>query len=390
MNKQQQEAQPLSAEQAWRYQRQLTLEGFGLEAQQQLLQAKVAVVGAGGLGSPALLYLAGAGVGEITVIDDDNVDLSNLHRQVIHSSTGVDTPKAASAAARLQDLNPTVTVRPVYKRLTKENAIEILRGADVILDGSDNFGTRHVVSWAAANLGIPHIWASILGFEAQMSVFWAAKGPIYEDLYPTVPPAGSVPTCSQAGVLGPLVGIVGSAMALEALKLLTGIGSPLLGKVGYFDSLQNRWEYIPLSADAQVSSRIIAAGPVVDPTETREADMVFGLFKKSAVPEIKASDISAADTLIDIREANEVAGFRIPGATHIAFSQLSEKDPKAWEKLRKILNKASGRVILYCASGRRSARCWEALQAEKLAGPGAKADIYSLAGGIQAWHSQKK
>ena len=193
-------ASELSAAERAFYSRQLILPEMGYEAQLALKGARVVVLGAGGLGAPALLYLAGAGVGRIVVVDDDFVDASNLHRQVIHTHARVGNSKAESAAESLRSLNPFIEVLPVRERLTEANVDELLSGADVVLDGSDNFESRYVVSAAAARAGIPHVWAAILGFDAQLSVFWAGRGPVYEDLYPQAPAAGSVPSCSTAGV----------------------------------------------------------------------------------------------------------------------------------------------------------------------------------------------
>ena len=208
-----------------RYARQEAL--WGEDGQRKLSGAHVAVIGAGGLGSPALLYLAGAGVGRISLFDDDVVSPSNLHRQVIHTTAAIGAPKTESAAAAVHALNPEVNIT-CYGRLESATALKELRGCDLILDGTDNFDARYLSSWAAHELGIPHVWASILGFDAQLSVFWSGHGPVYEDVFPTAPAPGEVPSCSQAGVLGPVVGVVGSAMALEALKLITGVGTPLI------------------------------------------------------------------------------------------------------------------------------------------------------------------
>lgn len=246
-----------------RYTRQVTL--IGTDAQARIRGARVGVIGAGGLGSPALLYLAAAGVGSIVLVDDDQVSTSNLHRQVIHSSASVGVDKAASAAQRLRDLNPEVEVATHVHRLTWDNALDTFAGCDVILDGADNFDTRHIASHAAARLGVPHVWASILGFEAQLSVFWAGRGPVYEDLFPAPPPPGSVPSCAQAGVLGPLVGVVGSAMAMEALKIITGLGEPMVGRLGYYDSLTGTWEYVPVVADDDVLALVLRAEPRAGP-----------------------------------------------------------------------------------------------------------------------------
>ena len=236
----------LTPQEVSRYRRQLILDGFGPAGQQKLAESHVAVLGAGGLGSPAILYLGVVGVQKITIIDDDHVDVSNLHRQVIHPTAQLGRSKARSAAAEVVVRNPHVEVEAVEERLTSDNALRILQDADLVLDGTDNFTTRHLASAACARLGIPHVWASILGFDAQLSVFDATRGPVYEDVYRTPPPAGSVPSCAEGGVLGPLVGVAGSTMTMEAVKLLTGIGTPLIGRLGYYSGLDGTWEYVPL------------------------------------------------------------------------------------------------------------------------------------------------
>ena len=258
-----------------RYARQEAL--WGTSTQQRLHTSTVAVIGAGGLGSPALLYLAGAGVGRILLFDDDTVSLSNLHRQVIHTTATVGQPKTESAATALNALNPECTVEQ-FSRLTPDTALAQLRGADLIIDGTDNFYSRHLASWAAHELGIPHVWASLLGYDAQLSVFHSGHGPVYEDLFPTDP---QVPSCSQAGVMGPVVGVAGSALAVEALKLLTGIGTPLIGTLGYYDSLAGTWEYIPVCASGAIPAR------PDNPTDVR--------------------DIPEDATLIDVRTAPELS-----------------------------------------------------------------------------------
>ena len=337
-----------------RYRRQITLIG---DRQSLLLGAHVAVVGAGGLGSPALLYLAGAGVGRITLIDDDVVDLSNLHRQVIHTDAGVGRLKAESARDAMLALNPSVQVDLVTERLTWPTAVEVLEGADVVLDGTDNFDTRHVVSAACARLGVPHVWASILGFDAQLSVFHADHGPVYEDLFPTPPPTGAVPNCAQAGVLGPVVGVVGSAMAAEALKLLTGLGEPLIGTLAYYSSLTGRWEYIPVAGSPETVERLRTENP---PSSA----------PVPPVPEVH--DIPEDAVLIDVREPAEVALTTIPGAVNVPLGDvLDGVDPPGLD--------AGHPVVVYCAGGVRSARAVAALAARGITGP------VSLAGGIDAW-----
>ncbi|MFC6257256.1 molybdopterin-synthase adenylyltransferase MoeB, partial [Kocuria oceani] len=230
-----------------RYARHLTVPEIGEEGQRRLKNARVLCVGAGGLGSPALLYLAAAGVGTLGIVDDDVVDSSNLQRQVIHGEAVLGAPKTVSAAARIADLNPLVHVVEHRERLTAANARRVLAGYHLVLDGSDNFGTRYLVSDACELGGIPHVWGSILRFEGQYSVFWGAHGPTYRDLYPVPPAPGTVPSCAEAGVLGVLPGLLGTAMAVEAVKLVTGIGTTMLGRVATYDALSARWWEIPLA-----------------------------------------------------------------------------------------------------------------------------------------------
>lgn len=328
-----------------RYTRQVTL--IGTDAQARIRGARVGVIGAGGLGSPALLYLAAAGVGSIVLVDDDQVSTSNLHRQVIHSSAAVGVDKAASAAQRLRDLNPEVQVLTHTRRLTWDNALDTFAGCDVILDGSDNFDTRHIASHAAARLGVPHVWASILGFEAQMSVFWAGRGPVYEDLFPAPPPPGSVPSCAQAGVLGPLVGVVGSAMAMEALKIITGLGEPMVGRLGYYDSLAGTWEYVPVAANSEVLALVLRAEPPRGPKEV--------------------SEVAPGALVLDVREPEEYADFHLPGSVNVPLGQiLAGTTPPELE---------NGAVVV-CAGGVRSAQAVEALEARGVAG------LASLRGGL--------
>ena len=265
---------PLTAAQRHRYARHLLIPDLGDAGQRRLLAARVLVMGAGGLGSPALLYLAAAGVGHLTIVDDDVVDLTNLQRQVIHDTAGVGTPKAGSAAARVRALNPDVEVgeRPV--RLTRDNAVDLLRGHDLVLDGTDNFPTRYVVNDACAELGLPLVWASVYRTQAQVSVFWKnppgdAAGVDLRDLFPVLPDPATVPSCGDAGVLGALTGQVGSMMVTEAIKLICGIGRPLLGRVAFLDVLDGRQFEIPLAprteefADADPQDGAYCAVPAV-------------------------------------------------------------------------------------------------------------------------------
>lgn len=333
----------LSTDAKIRYARQIAL--WGTEGQAKLADATVAVIGAGGLGSPALLYLAAAGVGTIRLFDDDVVSVSNLQRQVIHATSRVGDPKVASASAALHDLNPEVGVE-TFGRLESATALEQLRGADVIVDGTDNFEARYLASWAAHELGIPHVWASILGFDAQMTVFWSGHGPVYEDVFPTMPAPGTVPSCSQAGVLGPVVGTVGSAMALETLKLITGVGQPLLGKLGYFDALSGTWEYIPLVAGGAVPAQ------PADAAEVRE--------------------IPSGWRVIDVRGLDERAESVIPDSEHFHLDRiLAGENPPGLGQYED--------AIIYCAGGVRSAQAVAALRERGFTG------VLSLRGGINAW-----
>lgn len=236
----------LSPEQLRRYARNLRVPQIGELGQRRLRAATVLCVGAGALGSPALLYLAAAGVGTLAIVDDDDVELSNLQRQVIHGCEAVGRAKTASAAARIRELNPDVQVVEHRRRLDAGSALELVSGCDLVLDGSDNFATRYLVSDACEITGIPHVWASILRFDGQASVFWAQHGPTYRDLHPVPPQPGSVPSCAEAGVLGALPGMLGSTLAMEAMKLIMGTGAPLLGRLSICDALDGSWTQIPL------------------------------------------------------------------------------------------------------------------------------------------------
>ena len=355
-----------------RYRRQLSLAGFGKDAQAKLRNSHVAVIGAGGLGSPALLYLAGAGVGKITIFDSDTVDVSNLHRQVIHTTDKIGVNKAESARQQMVALNPEITVEVVSQRLDENNILGHLRGADVVLDGTDNFATRYNASWACAILGIPHVWASILGFDAQLTVFYADNGPIYEDLFPIPPAPGSVPSCSQAGVLGPTVGIVGSAMALEAMKLITGVGTPLIGKIAYFTALEGTWEYIPLVGNPEVTERVRTTGPTQGAEAFEEPPV------DNAVPTVaEVDEIPNNALIIDVRNPDEVEMFAIPGSVKFPLPRMV--DGETPEEIASAQAKSLP-VVIHCAGGIRSARAVEILNQR-----GFTEGIYSLRGGIDAW-----
>lgn len=369
-----------------RYQRQLSLRGFGRQAQEKLAGSHVVVVGAGGLGSPALLYLAAAGVGALTIIDGDEVSLSNLHRQIIHTTETIGTPKAASARDTIKALNPHIAVAVINAELDREHAREIFAGADLVIDGTDNLGARYLISWAALRSGIPHIWGSILGFDAQVSVFGLGDGPIYEDVFPTPPPPGSVPSCAQAGVLGPVVGVVGSAMALEAIKVLTGIGKPLSGRLGYFDALLGEWEYIPVRANAITRESVLSSGPIrADASEEPGNQLEEGL---------AVDDIAEDAVVIDVREPDEYAEYSVPGALNIPLSTFNGSAQSPGEQASSVIagetlaaqvistvraHDPQHPVVIYCAAGKRSSQAIAYLQATGITRLG------NLRGGIDGW-----
>ncbi|MET4225475.1 molybdopterin/thiamine biosynthesis adenylyltransferase/rhodanese-related sulfurtransferase [Oerskovia enterophila] len=247
--------EPLGPEELARYSRHLALPGIGIEGQQRLRAARVLVVGAGGLGSPALLYLAAAGIGTIGIVDDDRVEVSNLQRQVIHGGSDVGRPKVASARDAIAEVNPHVTVRLHEQRLDADNVLDVLAGYDLVLDGTDNFATRYLVGDAAEIAGIPCVWGSIFRFQGQVSVFWATppggQGVVYRDVFPEPPLPGTVPDCATGGVLGAMCGTIGSVMATEAVKLVTGAGRTLLGRLAVYDSLELTWRHLTVRADPQ-------------------------------------------------------------------------------------------------------------------------------------------
>lgn len=396
------------------YGRQMILPELGQSGQQKLKDAKVAVIGAGGLGAPALLYLAGAGVGTVVLIDDDEVEISNLHRQVIHSFARVGTAKADSAAQTMRELNPTITVQVFKERLTDANADSLLQGATVLMDGSDNFATRYAASRAAARAGIPHVWGAILGFDAQMSIFWRDQAPVYEDLYPVEPAPGSVPNCATAGVIGALAGVVGTSMAMETIKLITGVGQPLTGQVGYYTGLTGRWEYIPLVASPREPAKapnapepMLDEKPALGEPQNATQGLAQGTSQIATQQPKNFSDISnifrvgeaspyglditfddyfdsgdfAGVPLIDVREPHEFKALSIPGAINLPLSVIESvsENRSIDQEIKRILPEKQAAYALYCAAGVRSRTA-----AQKLLTLG-YGSLYSLEGGISAW-----
>ena len=368
-------AADLTAAEVERYSRHLIIPEIGALGQRRLKNAKVLVIGAGGLGSPALLYLAAAGVGTLGIIDDDDVDLSNLQRQVIHGVADVGRPKIESARDAIAALNPLVDVRLHNVRLDASNALELFAGYDLILDGADNFATRYLVNDAAAILGKPYVWGSIFRFDGQVSVFWEKHGPTYRDLYPEAPPAGSVPSCGEGGVFGMLCAAVGSLMVTEAVKLITGVGRSLLGRVALYDALGGSWREIRVSKDP-------AAEPITELTDYEafcgiepagQADTEHSVTATQLATMLASRKAGLKDfDLVDVREPGEYDIVRIDGAVLIPQGRILAGE--AWPEIPQDRD-----VVFLCKAGTRSANV---LAAARKAG---YQRVSHLDGGILAW-----
>jgi molybdopterin/thiamine biosynthesis adenylyltransferase/rhodanese-related sulfurtransferase len=364
----------LSHEEILRYSRHLLLPQVGLQGQQRLKNGRVLVVGTGGLGSPAALYLAAAGVGTIGLVDFDVVEASNLQRQVIHGTATVGRSKLDSAAARLHDLNPHVRIEQFETRLTSANALEILEGFDVVADGTDNFPTRYLVNDACVLLGKPNVYGSIFRFEGQASVFDARRGPCYRCLFPEPPPPGLVPSCAEGGVLGVLPAIIGSVQALEIIKLLLDAGDSLIGRLVLFDALQLRFRELALRKDPACPA--CGAAPTV--TELVDYEAFCGIDSEPAYrgPEISAPalarELRGRDDvlLLDVREPQEFEICRIDGALLLPLGTLPAT-------LGALDDRAA--IVTYCHKGVRSLKALEVLQSAGFA------NVRSLRGGIDAW-----
>jgi molybdopterin/thiamine biosynthesis adenylyltransferase/rhodanese-related sulfurtransferase len=357
-----------------RFSRHLLLPEVGEEGQRRLKNARILCVGAGGLGSPAALYLAAAGVGTIGIVDFDVVDFSNLHRQIIHGTSDVGRSKLTSARERIGALNPDVRVETIEAPFKAANAREIVDGWDVVLDGTDNFAARYVVNDACVLYGKPNAWGSIFRFEGQASVFAAPGGPCYRCLHPEPPPPGLVPSCAEAGVLGVLPGIIGTIQATEALKLVLRVGEPLIGRFLMFDGLKMRFREIKLARDPDCP--ICGANPTIrelfdydeyctssTPAEKRATDVT--------VQELKALiDAGRAPSIVDVREPFEAELCSIPGAMLIPLGEL----PRRLDELPEDRD-----LVVLCKSGSRSARAVAILREKGFA------QARNLAGGILAW-----
>lgn len=356
---------PLTREQLARGSRHLLLAELGVDGQRRLRNAKVCVIGAGGLGAPVLQYLAAAGVGTIGIVDDDVVDVSNLQRQVIHGTADVGRAKVDSAAESIAALDPDIVVTTHGERLTSQNVDAILSGYDVVVDGTDNFPTRYLVNDACVRLGLPEVWGSVLRFDAQTTVFWGRHGPQLRDLFPEPPAADEVPSCAEAGVLGALCGQVGSVMATEVVKLVTGTGESLLGRVLVIDALRGRWSEVPLIGTQHIAPPRKESTMPDDVPITTAPELVARLVAREA----GADDF----LLIDVREPEEFAAGAIPGAVLIPLGSVL--DGSALDGLPR-----DQEIVVQCQVGGRSLTAARVLR-------GLGYDASNLDGGILAWYA---
>src|SRR5258705_1099864 len=372
-------AAELSVDEIRRYSRHLIIPDVGVTGQKRLKNAKVLVVGAGGLGSPALMYLAAAGVGTLGIVEFDTVDESNLQRQIIHGQSDIGRPKAESARDSVREINPYVNVVLHNEALTNDNVMEIFAQYDLIIDGTDNFATRYMVNDAAVLLGKPYVWGSIYRFDGQASVFWAAQGPCYRCLYPEPPPPGMVPSCAEGGVLGVLCASVGSIQVTEAIKVITGIGDPLVGGLMVYDALEMSYRKIRVRKDPNCA----VCGE--NPTRTALIDYrdFCGAVSDEASEAVVGSTITVNELsewlkadksihLVDVREPAEYEIVKIPGSVLVPKGEILNGQALAGMPQDK-------QIVLYCKTGVRSA---ETLAALKAAG---FADAVHVQGGVSAW-----
>jgi sulfur-carrier protein adenylyltransferase/sulfurtransferase len=375
-------ADGLTVDEVRRYSRHLIIPDVGMTGQKRLKNARVLCVGAGGLGSPALLYLAAAGVGTLGIIDFDVVDESNLQRQIIHGQSDVGRSKAQSARDSILEINPHVNVVLHEERLDSDSAMRIFEPYDLIVDGTDNFATRYLVNDACVLLGKPYVWGSIYRFDGQASVFWAEYGPCYRCLYPEPPPPGMVPSCAEGGVLGVLCASVGSIQVNEAIKLIAGIGEPLVGRLMIYDALEMSYRTLPVKKDPECP--VCGKDPTI--TELIDYEEFCGTVSEDAQQAAAGSTITASELkamqdrgenifLVDVREPNEYEIVSIPGATLIPKGEFLSG--AALERLPQ-----DKRIVLHCKSGARSAEC---LAITKSAG---FSDAVHVGGGVLAWVNQ--
>ncbi|MCW4464310.1 ThiF family adenylyltransferase [Glutamicibacter sp. MNS18] len=358
--------EPLDSAELARYSRHLTLPGVGPLGQRRIRNARVLVIGAGGLGSPIINYLVAAGIGSLTVIDDDVVESSNLQRQVIHREADVGRPKAESARDAALRLDANAQVTAITGKLGTDNALELFAGHDLVLDGTDNFATRYLSNDAAELTGTPLVWGTIFRFDGQVSVFAPGRGPMLRDLFPEIPEADSVPSCAEGGVFGTLCAVVGATMAGEALKLICGIGTPLIGRFWRYDALESTTNVLNFAAD-----------PAREPV-TGLVDYQPGCAVPTPVPEIEAGELAEHMTVIDVRQDWERELGAIPGSLHIPLEQILQC---GWDALD--VHGVGGEVVIVCKSGVRSQRAARTLLLERPA-----TTVSSLRGGTVEWFAR--
>ena len=373
----------LTVDEVRRYSRHLIIPDVAMAGQQRLMKAKVLCVGAGGLGSPALMYLAAAGIGTLGIVEFDTVDESNLQRQIIHGQSDIGKSKAQSAKAKIAEINPYVNVVTHEVRLDNSNVMEIFSQYDIIVDGTDNFATRYLVNDACVLLKKPYVWGSIYRFDGQASVFWAEYGPCYRCLYPEPPPPGMVPSCAEGGVLGVLCATIGSIQTTEAIKVITGVGDPMIGSLIIYDALETSFRKIKVRKDPNC--------PLCsqNPTQTEllpDYEAFCGVLSDAAEVAVKDSTITVTELaakiagndnfyLVDVREPSEFEIVRIPGSHLIPKQGFLDGTVLATMPQDKP-------IVLHCKSGVRSAECLAILKGAGFS------DATHVAGGVIAWAKQ--
>jgi sulfur-carrier protein adenylyltransferase/sulfurtransferase len=370
------DAMRLSADELQRYSRHLLMPEVTSEGQKRLKAARILSIGAGGLGSPAALYLAAAGVGTIGIVDFDDVDLSNLQRQILHGTKDIGRRKLESAQDRLRDINPEIEIELHDCRFTSENASQLVAKYDIVVDGSDNFPTRYLSNDVCVFAGKPNVYGSVFRFEGQTTVFAPhLGGPCYRCLFPEPPPPDSVPNCAQAGVLGVLPGIIGMLQAIETIKLIVGIGEPLVGRLLHFDALKVKFRELNLRRDPECP--VCGENPTI--FSPIDYDQFCGARSEDEIPTMSAQElkrkIDAREPfeLIDVREAFEYEIARIDGAKLIPLGEIAERVDELQRERP---------IVVHCHSGRRSAEAVRLLQQRGFA------NVYNLEGGIDAWSDQ--
>ena len=367
---------PLTPDQYDRYRRHLTLPEVGLEGQQALLASRVLLIGTGGLGCPLAQYLAAAGVGTLGLVDFDVVDASNLHRQVLYTTRDIGRPKTEVAAERVRAMNPDVDVRVHATRLTSENAMDLFADYDVVVDGTDNFPTRYLTNDACVLLGKPNVHGSIFRFDGQATVFDARHGPCYRCLYPEPPPPGAVPSCAEGGVLGVLPGLIALIQATETVKLATGLGEPLYGRLLQYDALRMEFNEFRVRKDPECP--VCGEAPTVTGLIDYEGFCGVPTGQADEIPEASAAEVAARLgagedlLLLDVREADEVETARIEGSRWLPLGEVEARSGELAEWKERP-------IVAHCHHGGRSARACALLRAAGFH------DVTNLAGGIEAW-----